>query len=141
MNRDVYSICATLGKEYISFNFGISLHDTSSHIFYRTLWALPLYKFFFEFSAYPAWLGKIFKFMGFRLLENTFATQKIESRCFYSCSGQNFPLSSYHHHFFQAAVFTEKSRGRKLCIFSSIGTSTQQTNMKRTLRMGRFLQA
>ena len=31
------------------------------------------------------WLGKNFKFMIFRSLENTFASQKIESNHFYSC--------------------------------------------------------
>ena len=42
------------------------------------------------------WLGEIFKFMVFILLENTCASQKIESRYFYlCCPRQNSPAGSY----------------------------------------------
>ena len=41
----------------------------------------------------PSWLGKFFKFMVFKLLENAFASQKIESWHFHSCfSRQNITL-------------------------------------------------
>ena len=44
-------------------------------------------------------LGKSFKFMVFRLLENAFASQNIECRDFHLCSlsRQNSPPSSYNH--------------------------------------------
>ena len=40
---------------------------------------------FFSNLFIPPWLQKNFKFMGLRLLENTFVSQKIESVRFYSC--------------------------------------------------------
>ena len=51
------------------------------------------YLFNFLWSLYILqMLGKIFKFKVFKLLENSFASQKIESRHFYSCSsGENLP--------------------------------------------------
>ena len=49
-------------------------------------------------AAYPIIIGESFKFMVFRLLENVFAIQKIESINVYSClSGKSSPevLSSH----------------------------------------------
>ena len=75
------------------------------------------------------WLGKIFRFMLLRLLGNAFATQKIESRHFYSCP----PQAKFFHRFLSSllrhreitdlpqALFFRKyvpqlKRGRKLCL-------------------------
>ena len=54
-------------------------------------------KCYFKPIYISPWLYKIFKSMIFRLLEKAFATQKIESRHFYSCPQEkNFTLGSYH---------------------------------------------
>ena len=71
--------------------------------FYRSLSALLLSTFslnFFSKLYIPPWLEEIFKFIVFRLIKNTFASQKIESGHFYSCSlplRQNSVLCFYHH--------------------------------------------
>ena len=54
----------------------------------------------------PPWLWKLFKFMVFRLLENTFANQNIEWRHFHSCLPDKIlPKFLSHHQAKKAAMF------------------------------------
>ena len=71
--------------------------------FYSSIDLLGLYfstesLFNFLWNIYiPQWLGKVFKFMISRLLENAFVREKTESRHFYSCSPPPSPPGSHWH--------------------------------------------
>ena len=68
-------------------------------------------------------VGKVFKFMVLRLLENTFASQKIEFSYFYSPPFKTLPLvlnitsqaeqkySSFQAVIFRKSVFPQQKRG------------------------------
>ena len=76
--------------------------------------------------------GKIFKFIGFRSLENAFVSQKIESRHFYSCphdkilprflilppSQENYSSTSRQDFFENIFLPPVESLGKKLWIWS-----------------------
>ena len=69
-------------------------------------------------------VGKVFRFMVFRLLENTFARQKIEFSYFYSSPFKTLPLvlniisqaeqkySSFQAEIFRKSVFPQQKGGR-----------------------------
>ena len=52
---------------------------------------------FFSDLYVPIWLGKIFKFMVLRLLENAFVSQNLNLFIFTHTPKQNSPLGSHHH--------------------------------------------
>ena len=89
--------CCWLPPRY----FRINLKDTSFYIavcLLRFYLSLEFLLSFFSNLYIPPWLGKIFKFVVFRLLENAFASQKIESRHFFSCPRHNSPPVLCHPH-------------------------------------------
>ena len=69
-------------------SFRINLKDTSSHISIDMLgfYLLPEFQL-----CIPPMVGKIFKWMVFRLPENPFESQKIESRQFIQAPSKNSP--------------------------------------------------
>ena len=79
------------------YSFRINLNDTSSHIPIDLLGLYLVAEYLSNILSklyIPPLLGRVFTFMLFRLLENAFASQKIESRNFYSCTRQVKFLSS-----------------------------------------------
>ena len=67
---------------------GLTLRIQPLSYFSGFLWGLSLSRIFDEFvlkHVYPTMIGKIFKFMVLRLLDNVFVSEKIKSINFYSC--------------------------------------------------------
>lgn len=67
--------------------------------FHKLFYVLYLSRHFAQFSLkvyMSSWLGKILKFMVFRLPENAYSTQKVKTISIHALS-QNFPPGSYHH--------------------------------------------
>ena len=86
--------------DYHSSPFRINLKDTPSQISMDSLgvYLSPDYLLNFFSDLYvPMWLGKIFKFMVLRLLENAFVSQNLNLFIFTHVPKQNSPLDSHHH--------------------------------------------
>ena len=100
--------------------------DTWSHISIDSLEFYLSQEFLLDFLSnlnIPPWLGKIFKLMLFRLLENAFASQTFESIHFYSCPSpgktshiliftpkeeENYPFSAGS---FFSKIYSSKQKG------------------------------
>ena len=78
------------------------LKDTPCHVSIKSFGLYRSPKFVVHFPSkkdIPPWLWKVFKCMEFRLLENAFVNQKVDSRPFYSyppLHWQSSPSGSYH---------------------------------------------